>query len=73
MMKYCLLLWSEMITLSMAMLPLIMSLVLLYPLQGYLELASARLSMGASRINSSLLDLKPHSAATTLEIDHREG
>nr|GMC56998.1 coiled-coil domain-containing protein 115 isoform X1 [Ipomoea batatas] len=41
--------------------------------QGCLELASARLSMGASRINSSLLDLKPHSAATTLEIDHLEG
>nr|GMC67314.1 coiled-coil domain-containing protein 115 isoform X1 [Ipomoea batatas] len=41
--------------------------------QGCLELASARLSMGASRINSSLLDLKPHSAATTLEIDRLEG
>ncbi|XP_019185815.1 PREDICTED: uncharacterized protein LOC109180599 isoform X2 [Ipomoea nil] len=41
--------------------------------QGCLELASARLSMGASRINSSLLDLKPHSASTTLEIDHLEG
>lgn len=39
--------------------------------QGWLELASARHSMGSSRINGSLLDLKPHSAATTLQVtDH---
>ncbi|KAJ7957988.1 coiled-coil domain-containing protein [Quillaja saponaria] len=36
--------------------------------QGWLDLASARHSMGASRINSSLLDLKLHSAATSLQV-----
>ncbi|XP_030950988.1 coiled-coil domain-containing protein 115 [Quercus lobata] len=36
--------------------------------QGWLELASARHSMGVSRINGTLLDLKPHSAATTLQV-----
>ncbi|KAI5660898.1 hypothetical protein M9H77_20221 [Catharanthus roseus] len=36
--------------------------------QGWLELASARHSMGASRINSALFDLKDHSAATTFEV-----
>ncbi|KAK0586473.1 hypothetical protein LWI29_007591 [Acer saccharum] len=34
--------------------------------QGWLELASARHSMGASRINGVLLDLKVHSADTSL-------
>ncbi|KAJ9541863.1 hypothetical protein OSB04_028369 [Centaurea solstitialis] len=38
--------------------------------QGWLELASARHSMGASRVNSSLLSLKEHSAATTVELDY---
>ncbi|VFR02760.1 unnamed protein product [Cuscuta campestris] len=41
--------------------------------QGNLELSSARLSMGTSRINSTLLDLKPHSAATGLDVEHVEG
>ncbi|KAL9248842.1 hypothetical protein AKJ16_DCAP00989 [Drosera capensis] len=36
--------------------------------QGWLELASARHSMGASRINTALLDLKSHDAATTLQL-----
>ncbi|KAF7140262.1 hypothetical protein RHSIM_Rhsim06G0005200 [Rhododendron simsii] len=36
--------------------------------QGYLELASARQSMGASRINSALFDLKYHRAATSLQV-----
>ncbi|XP_034674381.1 coiled-coil domain-containing protein 115 isoform X1 [Vitis riparia] len=36
--------------------------------QGWLELASARHSMGASRISSSLFDLKLHSAATSLRV-----
>ncbi|XP_059653948.1 uncharacterized protein LOC132300746 isoform X2 [Cornus florida] len=36
--------------------------------QGWLELASARHSMGASRINSALFDLKHHSAATALQV-----
>lgn len=40
--------------------------------QGWLELASARYSMGTSRVNSSLLDLKFHSAATTLKISENE-
>lgn len=40
--------------------------------QGWLELASARYSMGTSRVNSSLLDLKFHSAATTLKITENE-
>ncbi|XP_059460685.1 uncharacterized protein LOC132189882 [Corylus avellana] len=36
--------------------------------QGWMELASARHSMGASRINGALLDLKFHSAATSLQV-----
>ncbi|KAJ9165846.1 hypothetical protein P3X46_020670 [Hevea brasiliensis] len=36
--------------------------------QGWLELVSARHSMGASRVNSSLLDLKVHSASTSLQV-----
>ncbi|XP_027355970.1 coiled-coil domain-containing protein 115 isoform X2 [Abrus precatorius] len=41
--------------------------------QGWLDLASARHSMGGSRINSSLLDLKFHSASTTVEITNSDG
>ncbi|XP_061372846.1 uncharacterized protein LOC133315267 [Gastrolobium bilobum] len=41
--------------------------------QGWIELASARHAMGASRINSSVLDLKYHSAATTLKITEYDG
>ncbi|XP_058098609.1 uncharacterized protein LOC131243336 isoform X3 [Magnolia sinica] len=37
--------------------------------QGWLELASARHSMGTSRITSALFDLKLHSAATTLQVN----
>ncbi|PWA64103.1 hypothetical protein CTI12_AA348920 [Artemisia annua] len=33
--------------------------------QGWMELAGARYSMGASRVNTALLNLQPHSAATT--------
>ncbi|GKV44402.1 hypothetical protein SLEP1_g51589 [Rubroshorea leprosula] len=40
--------------------------------QGWLELASARHSMGASRISTVLLDLKVHSAATSLHVDYGE-
>ncbi|PHT57059.1 hypothetical protein CQW23_05545 [Capsicum baccatum] len=40
--------------------------------QGWLELASARHSMGASRISSALFDLKSHSAATTLQLNHQD-
>ncbi|XP_077231237.1 coiled-coil protein isoform X2 [Tasmannia lanceolata] len=36
--------------------------------QGWLELASARHSMGTSRISSALFDLKLHPAATTLQV-----
>ncbi|GMY28078.1 coiled-coil domain-containing protein 115 [Fagus crenata] len=36
--------------------------------QGWLELASARHSMGVSRINGALFDLKFHSAATSLQV-----
>ncbi|KAI9115748.1 hypothetical protein K1719_013417 [Acacia pycnantha] len=36
--------------------------------QGWLDLASARHSMGGLRINSSLLDMKLHSATTTVKI-----
>ncbi|XP_028769020.1 coiled-coil domain-containing protein 115 [Neltuma alba] len=36
--------------------------------QGWLDLASARHSMGGLRINSSLLNMKLHSAATTVKI-----
>ncbi|GAB2243532.1 hypothetical protein Droror1_Dr00023660 [Drosera rotundifolia] len=40
--------------------------------QGWLELASARHSMGPSSINTALLDLKSHDAATTLQLSsHR--
>ncbi|EEF52884.1 conserved hypothetical protein [Ricinus communis] len=42
--------------------------------QGWLELASARHSMGALRLNSSLLDLKSHPASTSLQLTkHHEG
>ncbi|CAN4082591.1 unnamed protein product [Withania somnifera] len=40
--------------------------------QGWMELASARHSMGASRISSALFDLKSHSAATTLQLNHHD-
>ncbi|KAF8006400.1 hypothetical protein BT93_K0643 [Corymbia citriodora subsp. variegata] len=40
--------------------------------QGWFELAGARHSMGASRINSALLDLKNHSAATHLHANHHD-
>jgi len=36
--------------------------------QGWLELASARQSMGSSRVNSALFDLKYHCAATSLQV-----
>lgn len=36
--------------------------------QGFFDFASARYSMGTSRVNSVLLDLKEHSAATHLEV-----
>ncbi|XP_042008360.1 coiled-coil domain-containing protein 115-like [Salvia splendens] len=38
--------------------------------QGWLELASARHSMGAARVSSTLFDLKSHHASTTLEVDN---
>lgn len=38
-----------------------------------MELASARHSMGASRINGALLDMKLHSAATSLQVNEHEG
>ncbi|KAL0368770.1 UNVERIFIED_CONTAM: HMG1/2-like protein [Sesamum calycinum] len=37
--------------------------------QGWLDLASARHSMGASRVNSALFDLKSHHASTTVEVN----
>ncbi|KAF3446909.1 hypothetical protein FNV43_RR12089 [Rhamnella rubrinervis] len=40
--------------------------------QGWLELASARHSMGASRVNSAMLDLKFHSAATSLQVTQND-
>ncbi|KAL3810203.1 hypothetical protein ACJIZ3_000046 [Penstemon smallii] len=40
--------------------------------QGWFELASARQSMGASRVNSALFDLKSHHASTTLQVDEHE-
>lgn len=40
--------------------------------QGWLELASARHSMGSSRISSALFDLKYHHAATSVEVDHHD-
>lgn len=42
-------------------------------IQGWLELASARHSMGASRINSTLFDLKSHRASTTLQVHQCDG
>lgn len=39
--------------------------------QGWLELASARHSMGSSRVSSALLDLKAQSAATTVLLTER--
>lgn len=41
--------------------------------QGWFDLASARHSMGTSRISTALLDLKIHSAATSLRVDERVG
>ena len=41
-------------------------------IQGWMELAGARYSMGASRVNTALLNLQPHSAATTVEITHNK-
>ena len=41
--------------------------------QGWFDLASARHSMGTLRINSTLLDLKDHSAASTLQVTDQEG
>ncbi|EPS63368.1 hypothetical protein M569_11419, partial [Genlisea aurea] len=38
--------------------------------QGWLELASARHSMGTSRVNPILFDHKPHRASTTLQLAH---
>ncbi|KAL4568567.1 hypothetical protein LXL04_024182 [Taraxacum kok-saghyz] len=38
--------------------------------QGWLELSSARHSMGGSRLNNVLLTLKHHSAPTTVELDY---
>lgn len=38
-----------------------------------MELASARYSMGASRVNTVLLNHKHHSAATTVELDYHNG
>ncbi|KAL8487106.1 hypothetical protein ACS0TY_023221 [Phlomoides rotata] len=40
--------------------------------QGWLDLASARYSMGTSRVNTTLLSLKPHNAPTTLQIENAE-
>lgn len=42
-------------------------------LQGWFDLASARHSMGTLRINSTLLDLKYHPAASTLQVTDQEG
>ncbi|XP_050387122.1 uncharacterized protein LOC126803358 [Argentina anserina] len=36
--------------------------------QGWLQLASARHSMGGSRVSSAVLDMKPHSAATFVQV-----
>ncbi|KAL5713776.1 hypothetical protein ACHQM5_015823 [Ranunculus cassubicifolius] len=36
--------------------------------QGWIDLASARYSMGTSRVTSALFDLKVHPAATTLQV-----
>ncbi|XP_013626719.1 PREDICTED: cysteine--tRNA ligase 2, cytoplasmic-like [Brassica oleracea var. oleracea] len=40
--------------------------------KGWFDLASARHSMGTLRINSTLLDLKDHSAASTLQVTDQE-
>ncbi|VVA92011.1 unnamed protein product [Arabis nemorensis] len=40
--------------------------------EGWLDLASARHSMGTLRINSTLLDLKDHPAASTLQVTDQE-
>ncbi|KAL8126957.1 hypothetical protein AgCh_014028 [Apium graveolens] len=40
--------------------------------QGWLELASARQSMGSSRVSSALFDLKYHRAATLMEVDQND-
>lgn len=42
-------------------------------MQGWLELASARHSMGGSRVNTALLTLKQHSAATKVEVNYDNG
>lgn len=42
-------------------------------LQGWLELASARQSMGSSRVSSALFNLKYHRAATLMEVDQNDG
>lgn len=41
--------------------------------QGWFDFSSARYSMGTSRVNSVLLDLKEHSAATHLEVAKGDG
>ncbi|KAG7037959.1 hypothetical protein SDJN02_01592 [Cucurbita argyrosperma subsp. argyrosperma] len=41
--------------------------------QGWFDLASARHSMGTSRVSTALLDLKIHSAATSLRVEERDG
>ncbi|KAF6159791.1 hypothetical protein GIB67_030049 [Kingdonia uniflora] len=41
--------------------------------QGWLELASARLSMGTSRVTSTLFDLNMHPAVTTLQVAPLDG
>ncbi|CAK7346012.1 unnamed protein product [Dovyalis caffra] len=40
--------------------------------QGWLDLAIARHSMGASRINGAILDHKLHSAATSVQVDQED-
>lgn len=39
-------------------------------LQGWMELASARHSMGATRVSSALYNLKSHHASTMVEVDN---
>ncbi|GLJ40124.1 hypothetical protein SUGI_0821980 [Cryptomeria japonica] len=41
--------------------------------QGWLEIASARYSMGLSRISEALFSLKPCSAQTSISLDYRNG
>lgn len=41
--------------------------------QGWFDLASARHSMGTSRVSTALLDLKIQSAATSLRVDEHDG